>query len=569
MHNSPRGVFSHERPILRSELAVRTRTSPLPAVGVTAAGATAAGVTAAATSQWRARLRPAGWLVIVIPALAELAVGGYRLGGASLWRDEAYTLDAAQRSDRQILALLGNVDAVHGPYYLLMHVVVGVLGTSAAAIRLPSLLGMSVAAGCTAALGRRLSRMAALPAPSLTGLAAGLLLVAAPQTTYYAQDARPYGLVTMFAVIATQLLITAMADGRWRWWAAYGAAIALTGIFSLFALLLLFAHGVTLLVTRSRNQNRASDGRAGRNERERQARPLRWLAAVAAAILALSPLIAAGYRQDQTLGWVTRPGLWTLTAMLSSFAGSRKAIPLVAALVACCVVTEVRRRHRQGFTVTEVALPWLALPPLILLAVSLAHPAYVERYIVFSLPALALLCAAGLASLARLAAVAAGHRAPWLAWVPSGVLAAAMAVLLAGPQQSIRLTSARPDNLRAVSAIVSANEHPGDAVIYIPSEARVVSMGYPAPFSRLRDIALARSPVASATLTGVQVPAAELPGRFGGVRRTWLVSWSEKPVASQAEATGRAELALVAGMRLIRQWTVHSVVLRLYEARQR
>ena len=217
MHNSPRGVFSHERPILRSELAVRTRTSPLPAVGVTAAGATAAGVTAAATSQWRARLRPAGWLVIVIPALAELAVGGYRLGGASLWRDEAYTLDAAQRSDRQILALLGNVDAVHGPYYLLMHVVVGVLGTSAAAIRLPSLLGMSVAAGCTAALGRRLSRMAALPAPSLTGLAAGLLLVAAPLTTYYAQDARPYGLVTMFAVIATQLLVAALADGRWRW----------------------------------------------------------------------------------------------------------------------------------------------------------------------------------------------------------------------------------------------------------------------------------------------------------------------------------------------------------------
>ena len=66
---------------------------------------------------------------------------------------------------------------------------------------------MSVAAGCTAALGRRLARLAVLPAPSVTGLAAGLLLVAAPQTTYYAQDARPYGLVTMFAVIATWLLV--------------------------------------------------------------------------------------------------------------------------------------------------------------------------------------------------------------------------------------------------------------------------------------------------------------------------------------------------------------------------
>ena len=539
----------------------------VPAATVPAVTVPAVGVSATAVSRWRERLRPAAWLVIVIPAVAELAVDGYRLGGASLWRDEAYTLDAAQRSDHQILALLGNVDAVHGPYYLLMHVVVGVLGTSGAAIRLPSLLGMSVAAGCTAALGRRLSRMAALPAPSLTGLAAGLLLVAAPQTTYYAQDARPYGLVTMFAVIATQLLVAALADGRWRWWAAYGAAIALCGMFSLFALLLLFAHGVTLLVTR--NRNLARDGRARRNGRELQARPLRWLAAVAAAILALCPLIAAGYRQDQTLGWVTRPGPWTLVAMLSSFAGSRKAILLVVALVACCVVTEVRRRHRQGFTVTEVALPWLVLPPLILLAVSLVHPAYVERYIIFCLPALALLCAAGLACLARLVAVTAGPQALRFAWVPSAALAAVMAVLLAGPQQSIRLTSARPDDLRAVSAIVAANERPGDAVIYIPSEALVVSMGYPAPFSRLRDLALARSPVASATLTGVQVPAAAVPGRFAGVRRVWLVSWSDKPVASQADATGRAELALVAGMRPMRQWTVGSVLLRLYQAQQR
>jgi mannosyltransferase len=373
----------------------------------------------------------------------------------------------------------------------------------------------------------------------------------------------------MFAVIATQLLVTSLADGRWRWWTAYGAAITLTGMFSLFALLLLFAHGVTLLVTRTRTRNQARGGPAQRSEPDLRARPLRWLAATAAASVAVSPLIFLGYRQGQTLGWVTRPGVWTLIAMLSDFAGARPLIPLAAAIAACCVVTEFRRRHRQGFTVTEVALPWLALPPLILLAVSLVHPVYVERYIVFCLPALALLCAAGLALLARLvAATAVGRKVPRFAWVPSAVLAAAMAVLLAGQQQTIRLTSARPDNLRAVSAVVSANERPGDAVIYIPSEARVVSMGYPAPFSQLRDIALARSPVASATLTGVQVPAAALAGRFAGVRRVWLVSWSDKPVASQAGPAGREELALGADMRLIGHWTVGSVVLRLYEARQ-
>src|SRR5262249_9788355 len=88
-----------------------------------------------------------GWLAVVIPALAGLAVGGCRLGGPSLWRDEAYTLGAAQRSFGQIFDLLLHVDAVHGPYYLGMHVVVATAGTSEAALRLPSLLATGLAAG--------------------------------------------------------------------------------------------------------------------------------------------------------------------------------------------------------------------------------------------------------------------------------------------------------------------------------------------------------------------------------------------------------------------------------------
>ena len=86
------------------------------------------------------------WLVLAVPALAALVVGGYRLGAPSLWRDEAYTISAAHRSVGQIFALLGHVDAVHGPYYLGMHFVVSLLGTSAVALRLPSLLGMVITA---------------------------------------------------------------------------------------------------------------------------------------------------------------------------------------------------------------------------------------------------------------------------------------------------------------------------------------------------------------------------------------------------------------------------------------
>jgi mannosyltransferase len=491
------------------------------------------------------------WLVVGLPALAALVVGGYRLGGPSLWRDEAYTLEVARRSFGQIFSLLLHVDAVHGPYYLGMHVVVGVLGTSGAALRLPSLIATSLAAGVLAALGSRLAQASELPVPSVIGLLAGLLYVGAPQTTYYAQDARPYGLVSLFAVVATYLLLVAMRRGSARWWAAYTVAIVLTGMTSLFALLILAAHGVTLL--------RAQD----------RARLLPWLASAAAAVVLLGPLIVLGYGQDRALSWVVRPGAGTVAVLVTSLAGSSALIPLVAVLAACGIASGLGAPLRRlDVTVVTVALPWLALPPLILLAASLVKPVYVERYVVFCQPALALLCAAGLAWLARLiAASPVGRSTPALAWGASGMILVALAVLAVGPQRAARLTSARPDNLRGVSAVVAANERPGDVVFYLPSEARVVSMAYPAPFGKLRDLALKQSPVESDSLTGTQVWAPVLARRFAGppaVHRVWLVQWAGQLSVRPGTKIGREELLLVHGLHLVRRWTVQSVVLSLY-----
>ena len=349
-----------------------------------AAGRPAEGGGAPRWRRWRPR---PDWLVVAGPAAAALAVGGYRLGSPSLWRDEAFTISASQRSFGRIFPLLWHVDAVHGPYYLGLHFVVGLLGTSAVALRLPSVLGMGVAAGFTAAAGRRLARTAALPAPAVTGLLAGLLFAAAPQATYYAQDARPYGPVIMFAVIATYLLIRATDDGRWRWWAAYGAAIALTGLFNLFALLLVAAHGVTLLQAahaRRAPRARGADGPGSPDAGPPPASLARWLVVVAAAVIALAPMLYLGYQQGHTLGWVTRPGPRTVGRLITLLSRlPKQLIPLVTVLVLAGILAGWRSRRQGQLTLTCVALPWLDLPPLILLLVSRVHPVYVERYVVF------------------------------------------------------------------------------------------------------------------------------------------------------------------------------------------
>ncbi len=95
-----------------------------------------------------------------MPAATSAVVGGYELGGPSLWRDEAYTKDAIGRSFGQIFALLRHQDAVHGAYYVLMHVIAAAIGTSATALRFPSLCAMVIATGFTAAIGRRAAVLA-------------------------------------------------------------------------------------------------------------------------------------------------------------------------------------------------------------------------------------------------------------------------------------------------------------------------------------------------------------------------------------------------------------------------
>lgn len=125
---------------------------------------------------------------------------------------------------------------------------------------------------------------------------------------------------------------------------------------------------------------------------------------------------------------------------------------------------------------------------------------------------MAILVGAGLAGLAGFASSAQLARLG-IAWIPPAIAALVtlgLAVMLAGPLRAGRQTFNRTDNLRLASAIVAARERPGDVVFYIPDYRRVFGTGYPAPFLRLRDIALAESPIASATLTGTEIISPQL-----------------------------------------------------------
>ena len=532
----------------------------------------AAGLTPAA-GIWRRRR---GWLIVAVPAAVTLVLGGYQIGGPSLWRDEAYTKDAIARPFGQIFVLLGHQDAVHGAYYLLMHVVAAVLGTSAAALRFPSLCAMVIASGFVAATGRRAAALALAPdagrngrgldVPALTGLLSGLLFATAPYMTYYAQMARSYAIETMFAVIASYLLLRAWPDGRWRWWLGYAAAVALTGLFNIFGLLIVAAHGITLLLTDARGQT-TPGRRIGRI-------PLRWLAACGVAVIVLGPLLGLASRQQGQIAWLHRPTLNAMERLLTNLAGSRPLIAPFALLALGGLLAAWRADHWRPLNPAAIALPWLIVPPFVLVAVSFVKPVYYVRYIEFCLPALAILAGAGLTGLIRLAAVTPlrwSRRGRWrlgLTWLPAVLAVAVLAALLAGPQQAMRQTAARPDNLRLASAIVAAHEQPGDVVFYLPATMHVLGTGYPAPFARLRDIARNKSAIASGTLTGTEITSpALLKSRFTDVRRVWVVTGASTYKFPKASTPmGKEKLALLAGagMRILHRWQAGEVMLTLY-----
>ena len=191
-----------------------------------------------AGTAWEHLRRLPVWLP---PALLTLAVTVTGLGSAQLWRDELATWSAATRSPGDLARLAGTIDAATGPYYLLMHGWTAVFGDSTIALRVPAVLAMTVAAGLLAVLGARL-------VDRRGGLFAGLLFAVLPGTSRYGQEARPYALATMLAVLATLLLVTALRRPSWARWAGYAAAVAALGLIHLIALTLLAAHALVVLV---------------------------------------------------------------------------------------------------------------------------------------------------------------------------------------------------------------------------------------------------------------------------------------------------------------------------------
>jgi mannosyltransferase len=473
-----------------------------------------------------------------LPPVVTFVIMLWGITGASYWRDEAATLSAAQRPFGNLLRTLGNIDAVHGLYYMIVWVAVRLGGTGELVTRLPSALAMAGAAAAVAALGRRLVSPRA-------GLAAGLVFAVLPEVSFYGQDARPYAMVVALAALASYLLVRAMQEaGRGampRWLAGYAVCVAALGIMDIFGLLLIVAHAVTVALRCLRaGGQQAADGR-----RAARSLGLGWLAAAVAGTALASPVLALGFVQRGAESWLTPPRFSAVTGLHNLVGPAIMADVVILAIAAGIVVSALAGRERLRASwpgsVPALCLPWLILPPAILLTGSLITPLYTMRYVVLCIPAIALLAGTALAS---------------LGWVAGTAALAVIALLGTASQVAVRRADGHGDNVRQADRIVARNMRPGDAVLEFKAEN--FAQAYPYGIAKLDPVAQARTPVQSATLVGTFLPDPVVRQRLTRVSRVWVVEYGHP-----------TPLLILGGLHftLVHAWRTSDIWLYLYQHR--
>ncbi|MFJ7157996.1 hypothetical protein ACIQUQ_24100 [Streptomyces sp. NPDC101118] len=464
---------------------------------------------------------------LAAPAAVALAVGAWGLDRGTLWRDEAVTWQVARRTLPEIWHLVASVDAVHALYYALVHALFALdPHPGEVVLRLPSLLGAAATAALVAELGVRLAR-------PRVGLWAGLAYAVTPLVSRYAQEGRSYALVGALVALAT-VLFTA------RRWGGYAVVLAAAGLLHVFALLVVPAHLLSLRL-------------AGYPPADRR----RWAVATGAACAAVVPLLCRSRGQSGQVGWLERPGAEAVGQLVAAFAGP---VPAVTAVVPALAAAGIWAAPR----VAAVAAPLLLVPPALLLGVSQLEPLYYDRYVLFALPGLPLLAAAGFDALpAALSAVPSRWRAARSAEAaaPPARRPAAVAYGLAGVllvaaglwaqyavQVRLRTPESRGDDFAAVARAARTLVRPGDAVLYVPDMGRRIALAYPDGFRAAADVGLAVPGPRSATLYGTETDAATLGRRLARHDRVWLVLTNEaakdpgRPPATPAERAKRALL---------------------------
>ena len=458
---------------------------------------------------------PRGLLDPLIVAVLAAAVSLAGAGRPSFWYDEAATISASySRSLSQLWQMLGNVDAVEGLYYLLMHGWFRIFPPTEFWSRVPSGLAVGGAAAGVVVLGKQFSSRT-------VAVASGVVCAILPRTTWAGIEARPYALSMMAAVWLTVLLIRATRrDNAWVW-LSYGIVLAMSVLLDVYLVLLPFAHVAFIYVFR----------------RSRTV-VLRFALTSVLAGCALTPFLIAAAGQAHQISWIAPIGRRTIedVAIQQYFERSPPFTIVSALIVAAAIVlwlftsTHLVEADRQLLT---LAIGWLVIPTAVIVIWSaLVHPIYTPRYLCFTAPAIALVLGVCIGALAV---------TPWVAAAIVGLLAIAAAPNYVSAQRNPYAKYGM--DYSQVADLITAKASPGDCLLvndtvtFMPAPMRPLMAARPDAYRKLIDLTLWQRATARNDVFDTNLIPEVVAKPLSHCRVVWIITEADKSMPAHEQGS--------------------------------
>ena len=377
-------------------------------------------------------------LVLTLLTIAGAWLRLWHLGTKSLWLDEGATVALARAPWRHFAWIWWHGEAnLQTIYFLLMRAWIH-MGISEAWLRLPSALFGIASIPLLYVIARKFME-------AELALAASALLAFSPTHVYYSQEARSYTLAILMVLLSTFFFVRAVEQCQRRDWILWTLVSTAAFYCHDFATLVLVAQACSLLF----------------KPNSRRWRPLLIWGSIVF-LLALPGLTYVFRASPENLHfvWMPRPSLKGFWQLAGFFGGNGVKLAVAGILWTAGAVAIWRSAHcgPDVFWRRMLILVWAVLPALILAAISLRQPMFMQRYVIFSLPAMLLLAALG-----------AGVLRKWRMGIVLVVLLCGMSI----PAIIRRYHKPRED-WRSASNVVLAKAGSGDAVVFFPFYTRIM-----------------------------------------------------------------------------------------------